>query len=57
MLPEEEKHSTKDYHYAVMKDEQRAPNKSPDASVMHVDISLVPFHYTYQWVFLRMSEK
>lgn len=35
----------------------RAPNKSPDARVMHVDISLVPFHYTYQWAFLQMSEE
>lgn len=36
---------------------QRAPNKSPDAPVMYVDISLVPFHYTYQQAFLQMSDE
>lgn len=32
-------------------------NKSPDAGVMHVDVSLVPFHYSYQRPFLQMSRE
>lgn len=32
-------------------------NKSPDAAVLPADISLVPFHYTYERVHCLMAEE
>lgn len=40
----------------VYHSEAGTADKSPDARVLRVGISLVPVHYTHQWAFLQMSE-